>query len=337
MGYQDIAIRKAGINDIDTIIEFIRLNWQQDHIFVKERSLFEYQHLIDNNFNFVVAEDVCTNVLYGICGYIPSNNSKNNKTMWGAILKVIKNGSPALGINLLDYIANLSDCSIFAGCGINAKTIPIYDFMGYSTGKLEHYYRIDNRETYQVAVINDKKIADVKYSDFKLVRLHTYEDFLRQFDIEEYKDRKPYKDNWYICRRYYNYPINKYHVYGIQNGNNEIKSILVARETSQNGAKLLRIVDFIGRDDDLDSISSEIQRLIDENEYEYIDFYCHGINEVHFKNAGFERRISEDNNIIPNYFGPFLQKNIDIYFFTNDCENFYMFKADGDQDRPSCI
>ena len=41
--------------------------------------------------------------------------------------------------------------------------------------------------------------------------------------------------------------------------------------------------------------------------------------------------------IIPNYYEPFEQKNIDINFSTNIHEGFRMFKGDGDQDRPNSI
>jgi hypothetical protein len=42
-------------------------------------------------------------------------------------------------------------------------------------------------------------------------------------------------------------------------------------------------------------------------------------------------------NIIPNYFEPFVAENIDIYFFSNTNEKVYIFKGDGDQDRPNFI
>ena len=52
------------------------------------------------------------------------------------------------------------------------------------------------------------------------------------------------------------------------------------------------------------------------------------------EDAGFVKRYG-DENIIPNYLNPLLQKNIDYYFFTTDRQGFTMFKADGDQDRPN--
>ena len=70
------------------------------------------------------------------------------------------------------------------------------------------------------------------------------------------------------------------------------------------------------------------------NDYEYVDFYCHGIPIETMKKLGFKLKDEYDSNIIPNYFEPFIQENIPIYFFTTSNENSYIFKADGDQDRP---
>ena len=53
-----------------------------------------------------------------------------------------------------------------------------------------------------------------------------------------------------------------------------------------------------------------------------------GFLEVDFKNKEL---------VIPNHFEPFVQKNIAISYFTDSqcIENLRIFKADGDQDRPS--
>ena len=51
--------------------------------------------------------------------------------------------------------------------------------------------------------------------------------------------------------------------------------------------------------------------------------------------AGFTERIEGDGCIIPNYLTPPLHENTEYYYFTNKPENFVMFKADGDQDRPN--
>ena len=63
-----------------------------------------------------------------------------------------------------------------------------------------------------------------------------------------------------------------------------------------------------------------------------------GINEKTLKNAGFFILDHDSTElIIPNYFYPFIQKNVKINFFadTNAINKIRMNRADGDQDRPS--
>ena len=47
---------------------------------------------------------------------------------------------------------------------------------------------------------------------------------------------------------------------------------------------------------------------------------------------------NNDHEVIPNYFEPFLKKNVSIEFAYKAKENNYaIFKADSDQDRPNKI
>ena len=46
-------------------------------------------------------------------------------------------------------------------------------------------------------------------------------------------------------------------------------------------------------------------------------------------------RLEGDGSVIPNYLTPPLLENTEYYYFTNKPENFVLFKADGDQDRPN--
>ena len=99
-------------------------------------------------------------------------------------------------------------------------------------------------------------------------------------------------------------------------------------------ARVLKIVDFIGYDEDIIGISIALDKLMKSKNYEYVDFYLYGIKDDIMKQSGMILR--EDNtNVIPNYFEPFVQENIDLNFSTNFREGFRIYRGDGDQDRPS--
>ena len=96
-------------------------------------------------------------------------------------------------------------------------------------------------------------------------------------------------------------------------------------------------MDFFGRDEDLALAGNEIDRILTEEDYEYIDFYCYGIADSILKDGGFSLRNETDKNIIPNYFDPFLLKNIEIYFYTWFLPDIHVYRGFGDQDRPNHI
>ncbi|MEH7504134.1 hypothetical protein V7152_19330, partial [Neobacillus drentensis] len=146
-----------------------------------------------------------------------------------------------------------------------------------------------------------------------------------------------YKDQNYIKKRYFEHPFYQYQVFGIGK-EDATTSLLITREISINHSKVLRIIDFIGAEEDIAGIGLELQKILKANDYEYIDFYQYGISEDVLNTAGFVKREKKDENIIPNYFEPFEKKNVDIHFSTNVNENkYYIFKGDGDQDRPNLL
>ena len=55
------------------------------------------------------------------------------------------------------------------------------------------------------------------------------------------------------------------------------------------------------------------RNYLEETNCEYIDFYNYGFKEQSLLSAGFIERTEGDANIIPNYFHPFVQENIDIW------------------------
>ena len=46
--------------------------------------------------------------------------------------------------------------------------------------------------------------------------------------------------------------------------------------------------------------------------YEYLDFYCYGVNERIIKTAGFEKNNFNKKIIVPNYFEPFEKRNVKL-------------------------
>lgn len=327
-------IRFATLSDIDAIMNFINIHWKTGHILATNKEFFIYEHVDNDKVNFVIALDSDSNEIVGTCGFIKNRKELIGSDIWGTLWKVVKTSNPMLGINILEFLNKNSQCRSFSSNGIASKTIPIYDFLRYRTGKLKHYYRLNDKTNFQIAIIKEKVILEVKNSEnYELELIQDFQALRPFFNNFQDKEQIPYKDEWYIEKRYFNHPIYKYQVFGIKKNN--IKSIIVVRELKHNDTKILRIVDFIGNQEDLNYIGSALQDLMDQNNYEYIDFYCEGIKDEILENAGLIYKSDSDLVCIPNYFEPFIQNNIDIFFFTNSQDSITVFKADGDQDRPS--
>ncbi len=331
-------IKFADAKDLDRIIEFIKNYWNPGHIFVRNVEFFKYEFFYEDRINFVIAENKNSSEIDGLVGFIKYTKNYEDTDLFGAIWKVKnKTGDPFLGVKLLNFIPKNIPLRTFSGCGANEKTIPIHRFLGYKTGKLDHYYILNDRiKNYKIAVVLKDSKCNITYDkeQYKLLKIDDIYHLKKLFPVEQYKNRKPYKDEWYINRRYFQHPTYKYDVWGIDK-NGGIHSIIISREICCQGAKVLRIVDFIGIDNDLEGISKELFKIIYGNNYEYVDFYVYGIENRIIKNIGFSLQQGDEDIIIPNYFEPFEQRNIDIYFFTSEKGQFYMFKADGDQDRPN--
>lgn len=327
------CIRQAGRNDISRIMEFIKTYWSPTHILANDRAFFEYEHTCGNEVCFVLSEDPDTLEVQAILGFIPYGIKRRDAmiVMWKA-----RPGENAfLGVKVLQFLVDNIGARIVGSCGINKRVAGIYQYLGYHTGSLSHYYRIADLAEYKVAAIGEKNIPPAGPDNgYELVPFASLEELARSFDFDKMGDAKPFKEPWYIEKRYFKHPVYTYKAYGIKSPADGIKALLLAREIECCGAKVLRIVDLIGQSEPLTHVSAGIQRLMDENGYEYVDFYQYGIPHEVMEKAGFSLQ-SDNTNIIPNYFEPFVRENIGIDYFTTDNENFRVFKGDGDQDRPS--
>ena len=328
-------IRLANVNDINKIMRFINDNWKENHILSRDRDFFIYEHQANNTINFVISlED---NKINGTLGFI--KYSDNNSDLATVIWKALKSHTnPMLGIELLELLRNHKEYNIVFSPGINKETIGIYHYLDIYTNHLSQYIIINqNIQKFNILKIEDDK--SIKQSNFtensqyKLVKIKESElDF--DFDSQEFI---PHKDKNYFIKRYYNHPIYIYDIYGIYK-TKTLTSLVVTRDFSLEKSKILRIVDYLGDENNVTYITSKIYQIVVNKGYEYVDFICFGFENTNLERAGFSKINLESTEIIaPNYFSPFVQENIKINFMadTKEINKLRMCKADGDQDRPS--
>jgi hypothetical protein len=325
-------IRFAGVSDIEKIMSFIDTYWRKGHILGSNRRFFEYEHLLPEGVTYVISENEKQEV-NAILGYIPYG--KTHRDIMTVMWKANHTAEPALGIELFNYLKDNADVRIMASPGSNQKLRGLYHYLGCQFGKMVHWYRLNSKKkSFRIAVIDDADIPH-KTGSVGYVLYHSWDELNCRFDWNAYQagNPKPYKEKWYIKKRYFDHPVYDYLVYGIHGDANKDALLMIFRIVALEGSLALRLIDCIGNYEYIGCSVHMLDELLDKYDAEYIDCYEIGLKDEVMVEGGF-RKVSDTTNIIPNYFAPFVQENIDIYYFSTD-KDIVLFKGDGDQDRPN--
>jgi len=321
--------------DFDKLQKFINEKWKENHILSVDKKLMDFQHKSKNGYNFVISKNNYDEIT-GILGFIPlskfDENLKNTTDIWLAIWKVDEEkAEPGIGFALLKWLEKQIQPKSIGSIGINTEVKRIYDILGYNTGVLKQYFILNpSLPNYKIANIIKEQTPISKLSSTSLVQEITIDD-LEHLNCSF----NPAKSGRYIKNRYLNHPYYKYLLLGAYD-KNVLKVVFIIRKVVINERSCLRIVDIQGEPTKLNSMYESFISILQNHDSEYIDCLNHGLSEKLFFQWGFKLRNSE--TIIPNYFEPFLQENIDILFaYKSKTPNYVVFKGDSDQDRPNII
>lgn len=335
-----IKIRFAAIEDKPAIISFLKKHWSEKSILVRSGKIFDFQYIFEGKCGFVLAIDDETGEIYGIKGYFPFN-SLPEPDVAAALAIVLQGVRPMLGMEIERFLEKETHSRWLCSTGLNPNTsVRVYQLFKkqYVVDKLRHYYRIADRNEYRVAVVDSKRILPVEETGCELVPLSTIDEYKTIFDATAYIHQRPYKDEQYIEHRYFKHPVYHYQLLGIREPHAaKVSAVIIARGIDCNDTKVLRIVDYLGDRSAIGRAGSAVGQLLEQEGYEYADFYCYGFGHEHMTAGGFVLRDENDPNVIPNYFEPFERRNVDVWFFSTGAENAAVCKADGDQDRPNIL
>lgn len=332
-----VEIRFATLEDISRIMDFLDEYWQKGHIMAVSREMFEFQHVEKDDVYYIIAEEVNTGKIYGTMGYIPMNHT-NHPDVFTMMVKTLEgSGYDFLSEEMASFLRKKLNVRYHIGVGIRKKfALALEGLNGEQIGKWNQYYRLNDCDRYRICHITEKKISKVKYEeDYSIREIKGTEEFAEQLEKIDLEKMKPYRDRAYILHRYGEHPIFTYQVYGLLQ-KELLRGIIIAREVFSQNAKCLRIVDYYGDENELSHIGYLMDQLMKDKKYEYVDFCNYGIEERILTLAGFEIA-GRDKNIVPHYFDPYEQKNIEIYFFSNHMDGVKIYKAFSDQDRPNTV
>ena len=331
-------IHMAHFDEIPIIMDFMGKEWKAGHILSYNRAFFEYQYCNGENVNMILAFRKGTGELEGFLGFIPANNESPQDT-WGSMWKIRNNNMLFLGTELMQRLLEHLHCRTYIGVGINMTTTGkiVGKRFNWIIGRMKQWYILNQHINYKIAVIKNNAPCvphqpDIK--EYKIEKATNFDALASVFNFENYKSMRPYKDGIYIKNRYFDHPFFHYDVFAVLDSKSQASAFFVMREIYLEGAKVIRLVDFVGNKELIKYIGIWLKNYLGIQKAEYIDFYEYGFSDECLKEAGFTERMLEDENIIPNYFSPFVQKNIEIYFHAPD-HDVTICKADADQDRPN--
>lgn len=338
-------IRLARKKDLESIQLFLEKNWSKNHIFVKNKELFLWQHqLKDEQINFAIAHNKQNNIC-GALGYISSNISEPNKGAWLGIWVVNKSlcDGKNTGIELLRLLINNFNPSFIAGTALSDEVINIYKFMGFKIIRTEHFF-LPLLESSKIFKSSKKPLEtlDENYLDIKKLIINDIDSEISEIDnisseklFLGYTFKMSNKDSKYLVHRYVNHPSYKYSILKIEE-DNSTKSILITKEINIYKRKILRIVDVLLINFNItpNLYADILTKFIQKNNYDYLDFVVGGKGKDIAQKFGLFNRTDKD--IIPNNFEPFEKKNVDntIGYKIDNKDDFYFFKGDSDSDRP---
>lgn len=332
-------IKIAKKKDIKSIMNFIKKHWDKNHILGSNYNFFCYEFLEKKFVNFVLAFNKKNKKIDALQGFI-RYEKKEKAHICGSIACVSKQSKrPFLGLDVMRKMLEITKPTTYCGIGTNPKTmLPLVKkYFNRSVGLMDHFYILNyEKKKFKICRIPKKKILKkkIKFNNYLVLKKINNFQFLKEnFNFKKNFKNFPKKSPFYLKKRYFEHPIYNYLCFGVFNNKNKILSFLITRELIYKKSKILRIIDFRGNPKNLGEISFELIRILKENDYEYIDMLCSGIKEKYLNFSSFIKKDNNDEIIIPNYFDPFVKKNIKIFYEKSD-KNLILFKGDADADRP---
>jgi len=343
-------IRLARLDETKRLQTFIEEHWRRDHIFVKSKTLLDWQHRHNSadHYNFIVGVEIVSGEIHGVLGFIPLSqfdaSLPDERLCWMAIWKVCAAArGRKLGRNLMAYLTDCVKPDCISTVGATEMTLSMYAEQGYQIGRMVQHFvlnpAIDKFSLINLNGMPRPTIAPTAVTPRKILR-RISENELHTSDIKLF-DRQlaiPKKTPTYIINRYCRHPLYRYTIYHIlQSGH--VEGIIVTRTSEHHSARAIRIVEFVGPDAAITGLGTEWLELLVHENAEYIDFYSAGIPLEILNAAGFHHRHADNGIVVPNYFEPFSQQTVDIdYMISADItQSFRIVKGDSDQDRPNSL
>lgn len=325
----EINYRMAKSNEREKIQEFLKNNWNPDFSVARSDDLFDYLYKDDkSNIQFALA--VSGKKIIATLGLIIYENSGADRkdislTLWASSEK-----SGSSGIRLLEFVVNGEYRSI-SSVGVRKNVLIFYQMLKIPTGKMSHHFLLNHDRDYFNIFKGNKNNFVNSISDVTAPTGYLIEE-VKWFDSEPIQDSNQIlKTCEYLNKRYFQHPVYRYRVFKI-NRHMKFVAYAVCKIVHANCSSVIRLVDWIGSADAFPEFANMSENVLLKEGHEYMDFYSANFPIDVLESTNFFDREKYDV-VVPNYFEPFISKNEDKYYLSS-LPGAYLFKGDGDADRP---
>ena len=332
-------IRLCKIDEIKLLTTFLNDSWAQNHIFVRDMDLLDFQHKSDTRYNFVVAYHVESNSFHGVLGigspdFYVDRRIEKNQDVWLAIWKVDKRLTKAssLGMDMLSYVQTKFQPTSISAIGINKTVAFLYKAMGFKTKTMNQWF-IPNRNIVESKlIVGDLPdlMCDSEVYSHSTIECGIEQENELQIFLSKNKAKRTFR---YIVERYLNHPTYKYLIYAIVKADSNIHAVVVGRKVSANGASAFRLTELFYELDCALDVKDGLIEIMVQKGYEYIDFLEYGFDVKALVSSGFIQ--CSDNLFVPHFFEPFDADRQEVKIAFRSKEPFSCTKGDSDLDRPN--
>ncbi|MBF0448247.1 MAG: hypothetical protein HQL67_08615 [Magnetococcales bacterium] len=342
----------CSVEQIEETMHFLRDHWSANHVLASSRALMEWQHKSTDKQRYNLALALDDNGIHGLLGVIPISQYDSalasTDTAWLTTWKV-REGTKygGLGLKLLRFVEQNIPHEMIGTVGNNDLVARFYAAMGYRTGRLTQFALINRaRSNYHLIAVTDPHECPSPPEDQPPIKpIHEFADggldrFKALFNRFDQSEIFPKRSLAFYQNRYLTSPFYHYRLFGIGH-ENALQALFIVRSVEANGSRALRIVDYFGPPEAFLETGPAFRSLLGREQAEYVDFYATGFPEEIPCQAGFFIVDPMGSVTIPNYYEPFVRKNVTINYAykikRKETARFVAFKGDCDQDRPSIL
>jgi len=319
-----VRYRRAHVEERDRLMAFLSAHWRADHMFATSGDWLDWQHLgaDGERYHVLIAEPESGGDMFGFLGVMPIRK----RAVWTGIWTVTASAPNLTGLGMFSALNAIYQPDYIGSIGVNALARRVLTMLRHRTGVCDTYY-LANPGMTQVIGANLAKGACAPDGPVKLSVV----------SLEQ-------TDRWSIAGghtvagqldlRYGAAAAFAYRFIAVSaDGAPEPALVLVVRTIEAQGSRLMRIVDALGNPEEAPAFGQAlIDGFLKPEGLEYADLAVGGDDTSDFGRLGFHLRSGDA--ILPSYFDPFVQSNVDLGFSIYG-EGRFIFRGDGDQDRPN--